>query len=214
MRRRGQVGAIVRGRRRRRRGGRGEGTSLLRRESAEPAWDADLPRRGLPRPARAAGATWRGSSASCGRGWAARVRRICGCRSGIRAGTGCTPTSRSAATYRARRSSGLGVAASSTSSSSVTSRSGRGRLRRRGWRPATSPSTCARAIEDERRLPGLHRYEVAQGFQPDRVLCEARTEAEVIERASEPMGAAPATVWRSSSVEGWHGPPACWAQWD
>ena len=33
------------------------------------------------------------------------------------------------------------------------------------------------------------------------------------ERASTLMGSSPVRVWLSSSVEGWHGPPACWAQW-
>ena len=71
-----------------------------------------------------------------------------------------------------------------------------------------------KGIEDGERLAGLHRYEVAQGFQPKAVMLEARTEDGVIERASELMGAPPAYVWRSTGVEGWHGPPACWAQWD
>ena len=71
-----------------------------------------------------------------------------------------------------------------------------------------------KGIEDGERVEGLHRYEVAQGFQPDTVLFEARTEARVIEQASEAMGGPPAYVWRSSETEGWHGPPACWASWN
>jgi hypothetical protein len=64
------------------------------------------------------------------------------------------------------------------------------------------------------RAPGLHRYEVAQGFQPASVEYVGRSPDEVIERASERLGAAPRTVWLSSKTEGWHGPPACWAQWN
>ena len=71
-----------------------------------------------------------------------------------------------------------------------------------------------KGIEDAERLAGLHRYEVAQGFQPERLDFVARTEAEVIEQASAAMGAAPAYVWRSTGVEGWRGAPACWVQWD
>jgi hypothetical protein len=71
-----------------------------------------------------------------------------------------------------------------------------------------------KGIEDAERLAGLHRYEVAQGFQPETAVFEARTEAQVIEQASEAMGAPPAYVWRSTGVEGWHGPPACWVSWD
>ena len=70
-----------------------------------------------------------------------------------------------------------------------------------------------RDSEDERRPAGLHRYEVAQGFQPERVECYGRSAEDVIERASGLMGGRPARVWLSASVEGWHGPPACWAQW-
>ena len=70
------------------------------------------------------------------------------------------------------------------------------------------------AVEDERRLAGLHRYEVAQGFQPGKVECYGATAEDVIERASGYMGSLPERVWLSSSVEGWRGPPACWAQWN
>jgi hypothetical protein len=66
---------------------------------------------------------------------------------------------------------------------------------------------------DERRVQGLHRYEVGEGFQPVREVIRGRTEAEVLARACELMGGPPAFVTRSSEWEGWRGPPACWAQW-
>jgi hypothetical protein len=72
---------------------------------------------------------------------------------------------------------------------------------------------AGRDLGDERRLAGLHRYEVAQGFQPDKILCYGVSAGDVIERASGVMGSEPERVWLSSSVEGWRGPPACWAQW-
>jgi hypothetical protein len=71
-----------------------------------------------------------------------------------------------------------------------------------------------RDAEDARRLAGLHRYEVAQGFQPAKVECYGGSAADVIDRASGYMGSLPERVWLSSSVEGWRGPPACWAQWN
>jgi hypothetical protein len=71
-----------------------------------------------------------------------------------------------------------------------------------------------RDAEDERRLAGLHRYEVAQGFQPAKITCYGQDAADVIGRASGYMGTTPERVWLSSSVEGWRGPPACWAQWN
>ena len=66
----------------------------------------------------------------------------------------------------------------------------------------------------EGRIAGLHRYEVAQGFQPAKIECYGATAEDAIERASGYMGSAPERVWLSSSVEGWRGPPACWAQWN
>jgi hypothetical protein len=68
-------------------------------------------------------------------------------------------------------------------------------------------------LDDERRRLGLHRYEVAQGYQPVEEKLHGRTIDEVIEAASERLGKRPRRVWRSEGTEGWHGPPACWAQW-
>lgn len=72
---------------------------------------------------------------------------------------------------------------------------------------------AGRELGDEGRRAGLHRYEVAQGFQPEKLLVYGLSAEEVIERASGYMRAAPERVWLSSEVEGWRGPPACWAQW-
>jgi hypothetical protein len=72
---------------------------------------------------------------------------------------------------------------------------------------------AGRDLADDRRPAGLHRYEVAQGFQPERILVYGESAEDVIERASGVMGSGAERVWLSSSVEGWHGPPACWAQW-
>ena len=58
-------------------------------------------------------------------------------------------------------------------------------------RLATWPSTSGRDLGDERRPAGLHRYEVAQGFQPEKIDCYGRSAEDVIERASGLMGAAP-----------------------
>ena len=70
-----------------------------------------------------------------------------------------------------------------------------------------------KGLDDERRRSGLHRYEVAQGFQPERIYVYGETDDDGIARASEYMARAPETIWRSSSVEGWRGPPACWVAW-
>lgn len=63
------------------------------------------------------------------------------------------------------------------------------------------------------RIEGLHRYEVAQRFQPERILVYGLSAEDAIERASRCMGAAPSYVWLSPR-EGWRGPPACWARWE
>jgi hypothetical protein len=66
---------------------------------------------------------------------------------------------------------------------------------------------------DSEQVSGLHRYEVAQGFQPERVRLTGPSEHAVITQACERMGAAPALVWRSSEREGWRAPPAYWCAW-
>jgi hypothetical protein len=64
------------------------------------------------------------------------------------------------------------------------------------------------------RPAGLHRYEVAQGFQPDRVLVYGWSADDVIMRASAFMHQSPSRVWRSDDETGWEGPPAVWVAWD
>jgi hypothetical protein len=61
--------------------------------------------------------------------------------------------------------------------------------------------------------PGLHRYEVAQGFQPERLQLVGESEADVLAVANAEMGAEPSRIWRSSTSEGWRGPPAYWCAW-
>jgi hypothetical protein len=71
----------------------------------------------------------------------------------------------------------------------------------------------AKSFADQ-RLPGRHRYDVAQGFQPERVRIWGRSPAEVIGQASVSFnGLAPTRQWSSSDQEGWQGPPALWVQW-
>jgi len=60
---------------------------------------------------------------------------------------------------------------------------------------------------------GLHRYEVAQGFQPREVPIGGASADEIIEWAETYMGARAQLVWRSRDEEGWDGPPLLWASW-
>lgn len=50
---------------------------------------------------------------------------------------------------------------------------------------------------------GLHRYEVAQGFQPRGVPLDGHSADEVLGWAETYMGAAPERVWRSRDEDGW-----------
>lgn len=68
-------------------------------------------------------------------------------------------------------------------------------------------------IASDERVPGLHRYEVAQGFQPEQVRLAGPSEQAVIAEASEQMGGPPSRVWRSSEASGWRAPPAYWCAW-
>ena len=66
---------------------------------------------------------------------------------------------------------------------------------------------------DHGRPRGLHRFDVAQGYVPQRVRLTGRTADQVLDLASDVMGGVPAIRWSSAEVEDWQGPPAIWAQW-
>jgi hypothetical protein len=67
---------------------------------------------------------------------------------------------------------------------------------------------------DHEKMPGLHRYEVAQGFQPQVLKIEGRTLAEVVAQASCVMGRDPSDMWQPQASDGWEGPPVVWVSWD
>jgi hypothetical protein len=63
----------------------------------------------------------------------------------------------------------------------------------KGFAKARDPSGRAR--------PGLHRYDVAQGFQPVRLRLLGTSEAAVLAQAAAFMGAPPSTQWSSEGRE-------------
>lgn len=68
---------------------------------------------------------------------------------------------------------------------------------------------------DAEHLKGLHRYEVAQGFQPRALRLSGRSSEDVLEQAVARMGGVlPAVSWSSRDVADWQGPPAVWFAWD
>lgn len=70
----------------------------------------------------------------------------------------------------------------------------------------------AKSLHGE-RWAGLHRYEVAQGFQPRVEKIDGRTLDQVIDQAARLMGRPPAWVWKSTEQEDWDGPPCCALSW-
>lgn len=63
------------------------------------------------------------------------------------------------------------------------------------------------------RAPGMHRYDLAQGFAPHKSVLRGRSPDDVLGQASDILGMRPALRWSSDEVEEWQGPPAIWAQW-
>jgi hypothetical protein len=73
----------------------------------------------------------------------------------------------------------------------------------------------AKSFDDatvERDL-ALHRYDVAQGFQPERVVFQGISRGDVLGQASSLLGDSPSVLWSSEEADDWQGPPAIWAQW-
>ena len=85
--------------------------------------------------------------------------------------------------------------------------------------PITEARVAARYLakyltKEARASDGLHRYEVAQGFQPEARIIRGRWAGEALDRACAVMGSEPTTVWYSWEHAEWHGPAAVWASWD
>lgn len=63
------------------------------------------------------------------------------------------------------------------------------------------------------RPAGLHRYDLAQGFQPAFTRVTGRSADDVMGQASERFGSVPSYRWSSAEVPNWRGGVAIWAQW-
>lgn len=66
---------------------------------------------------------------------------------------------------------------------------------------------------ERERVPGLHRYEVAEGFQPPVMRLVGRSAWQVQSKAETVMGGPPALKWSSAEAEEWKAPPAVWFAW-
>jgi hypothetical protein len=67
--------------------------------------------------------------------------------------------------------------------------------------------------EDRDPRLGQHRYDVAEGFQPERIHLTGTSADEVLGQASDVLRSIPETTWTSAMVDDWRGPPTVWAQW-
>jgi hypothetical protein len=67
---------------------------------------------------------------------------------------------------------------------------------------------------DHEHLPGLHRYDVGQGFQPRVEYLAGSHPMALFERATRRMGSAPGYIWSSAENPDWYGPPVQWMSWD
>lgn len=73
----------------------------------------------------------------------------------------------------------------------------------------------AKSADDAKRPAGLHRYEVAQGFQPQKIQVQGWTVEHAAGSASRVFGGTvPAVTWTSEEQEDWDAPPSCWFAWD
>jgi len=72
---------------------------------------------------------------------------------------------------------------------------------------------AGKAFAEDGRILGLHRYEVAQGFEPAQVEVWGRTRTDAVREACRLMGGEVPHMWTSDQVEGWKAPPAVWLQW-
>lgn len=63
------------------------------------------------------------------------------------------------------------------------------------------------------RVMDLHRYDVAQGFQPPVIRLFGQSPDAVLDQASDLMGSRPAWLWSSAQAERWDAPPAISARW-
>lgn len=68
-------------------------------------------------------------------------------------------------------------------------------------------------VDPDARVLGLHRYDVAQGFQPEPVTITGSSVEAVLREASTVFASQPSATWFSRDSDGWEGPPSVWAQW-
>lgn len=66
---------------------------------------------------------------------------------------------------------------------------------------------------DDRRPPGSHRFDVAQGFQPRKETILVKRRGDAVAALERRMGGRAAVIWDSEFDEDWDGPPSMWMAW-
>jgi hypothetical protein len=64
------------------------------------------------------------------------------------------------------------------------------------------------------RALNQHRYDLAQGFLPKRLLLRGNSKDDVIAQANHLAGGRPVADWSSADSPDWRGAPALWLAWD
>ena len=71
----------------------------------------------------------------------------------------------------------------------------------------------AKSFLDTKRIDGLHRYDIAQGFTPQVERITGTSPYALIALASDRFGAWPTYEWSPADEPNWRGGIAFWAQW-
>ena len=72
----------------------------------------------------------------------------------------------------------------------------------------------SKSFLDNRRVVGLHRYDIAQGFTPEKERIYGVSRLELVENLIEHVGKEPSYFWTSNQEQVWEAPPAIWMSWN
>lgn len=71
----------------------------------------------------------------------------------------------------------------------------------------------SKSFQDEKRISGRHRYDLAQGFTPKKLHIHGTSKNDVIQKAVDRMHSEPKYSWFSDMEEVWPASPAFWIAW-
>ena len=71
----------------------------------------------------------------------------------------------------------------------------------------------SKTFQDEKRIKGMHRYDIAQGFNPKKQVIYGATKHQIVQEAIDAMGGTPRAIWDSNDQDDWGAAPAFWMAW-